>query len=140
MARRRRTPSSSVSHYNGQGRRGLPLPIANRLRLSNLSLIRVTPPLRVPTPVVDRRRYYPDTGNLRKEFRRPHIPVSDNRGHRRLVIDPLGPLKQVVRFAVPKKIKLCVRRKVRKEVILASGKGGGNHRKPRRNEYSSIRC
>lgn len=142
MARRSRTPSSpSKASAHGRGRRGFLSPIANRpiLRLSNLSPIRVSPP-RIATPVADRRRFYPDTLVMRREHRRPHIPASPRISDRRLVIDPFGPLKQTVRFAVPKRIALCIRRKVRKEVILATGSGGGRHRKPRRNEFSDVRC
>lgn len=138
MARRRRTPSSLNAIANGRGQRGYPQPIAN-LRLLDLSRILVSPP-RTMTPVMDRRRFYPDTRMLRTEFRRPPMPVSPRRDVRSLVISPLGALKQKVKFAIPKAIKLCVRRKERREVILAKGKGGGNHRKPRRTEYSSVRC
>lgn len=145
MARRRRPFPTYANNYNnfyGPARRGLHLPIANRPRLSKLSLIRVTPtsPLKRSEPIQDRRRYYPDSGVMRKEFRKPHIPPSTNRKALRLVIDPLGPLKQRPRFSLPRKVLVCVRRKIRKEVILATGSGGGNHRKPKRTEFSQVRC
>lgn len=144
MARRRRSPFPTyVNNYNnryGPARRGLHLPTAN-LRLSKLPAPIVRRPPSLGEHFHDRRRFYPDTGVLRPEFRKPHIPPSPNhRRASRLVIDPFGPLKQAVRFAIPKKIKLCVDRKKRREVIMATGKGGGAHRKPRRNEFSSVRC
>lgn len=49
------------------------------------------------------------------------------------------------RFAVPHKISLCVRRRIRKEVIHAigfakGGKGTRRSRKPRRNFWSDVSC
>lgn len=49
-------------------------------------------------------------------------------------------LLSTVAFASPANTVICVRRKVRKEVILAKGKGGGRHRKPTRNQWSDISC
>lgn len=43
-------------------------------------------------------------------------------------------------FANPQQIPVCVRRKERREVLLAKGKGGGNHRKARRNQWSDVKC
>lgn len=37
-------------------------------------------------------------------------------------------------------LALCVRRKVRREVLLALGRGGGGKRRPRRNKWSDVRC
>jgi len=45
-----------------------------------------------------------------------------------------------VAFEGPARLPLCIRRKQRKEVILAKGKGGAGHRRPRLNQYSQIRC
>lgn len=46
-----------------------------------------------------------------------------------------------VSFAVPKHVAICVRRKARREVILAGGYGGRRRqRKPRWSEYSQVRC
>lgn len=45
-----------------------------------------------------------------------------------------------VAFKYPRKIAVCIRRKIRKGVLMATGKGGGKHRRPRRNKYSSIWC
>lgn len=35
---------------------------------------------------------------------------------------------------------LCARRRIRREVIIASGRGGGHHARPRRTESSYINC
>lgn len=48
-----------------------------------------------------------------------------------------------VRFSNPRHLMLCVRRRVRREIIFAlrlRGRGAGRRRKPRRNQYSDIRC
>lgn len=45
-----------------------------------------------------------------------------------------------IKFALPKKTMVCVKRKVRREVLLALGRGGGRHKKPHRNRWSSISC
>lgn len=43
-------------------------------------------------------------------------------------------------FKAPKFVAICVRRKIRREVLLALGRGGGGKRRPRRNAYSNVRC
>ncbi|WNK13477.1 MAG: hypothetical protein [Microvirus sp.] len=43
-------------------------------------------------------------------------------------------------FEAPKFVAICVRRKQRREVLLALGKGGGGKRHPRRNQFSNVRC
>lgn len=43
-------------------------------------------------------------------------------------------------FTEPKQVPICVRRKERREVLLAKGKGGGNHKPPRRNNWSDVEC
>lgn len=43
-------------------------------------------------------------------------------------------------FFAPKKVALCVRRHVRREVLAAKGKFGGGHRRPRRNFWSDVEC
>lgn len=55
-----------------------------------------------------------------------------------------GPrLSNVVGFVNPQRILICVRRRIRREVIHAlrfAGRGRGKQRPPRRSEYSSIHC
>ncbi|AZL82922.1 hypothetical protein [Apis mellifera associated microvirus 45] len=43
-------------------------------------------------------------------------------------------------FSVPEAVPICVRRKRRREVLLALGKGGGGKRRPRYNKFSNVRC
>lgn len=55
-------------------------------------------------------------------------------------------LKQVLgfnkgyRFAHPQEVAVCARRGIRREVLLAKGKGGAKHRRPRRNQWSNVKC
>lgn len=49
--------------------------------------------------------------------------------------------KGIIAFAEPNRVAVCVRRKVRKQVMHALNKAGGKgHRRPRRNAQSSISC
>lgn len=43
-------------------------------------------------------------------------------------------------FKVPHSVVICARRKARREVLFAQGKGGGRHRRPRRTTSSSVSC
>lgn len=55
----------------------------------------------------------------------------------------IGPISTGVRFAVPHKIGICVRRKIRREVLhalLRTNKSGGGKSPRRRNFYSGIKC
>lgn len=85
-------------------------------------------------PVGDRRRYYPNRNLLRPA----HAFKSEAK---RLVVGRT--MQSPVRFAIPRYVSICVRRKMRREVLHAfklthkSGRGGG---KRRRNAYSGIRC
>lgn len=84
----------------------------------------------------DRRLFHPQ-GSLR-----PAGALS--RGARRLVVAPSvstapGDFSRIG-FAVPKKVALCVRRHVRRQVLLAKGRGGGAHRPPKRNYWSDVEC
>lgn len=52
-----------------------------------------------------------------------------------------NPFSPHVAFTAPRSVFICVRRKIRREVIFA--KGGGGRRKmrhPRRSYYSDVRC
>lgn len=85
-------------------------------------------------PVGDRRRFYPNANLLRPAHA---IKPTANR----LVIG--RGMETPVRFALPNYVAICVRRKLRREVLHAlkltgkSGRGGG---KRRRSAYSGIRC
>lgn len=78
----------------------------------------------------------------------PAAPASWTRAARRQVIaeSPAANLSSglytpsaAVGFAEPKKVSICVRRHVRREVLLATGKGGRN-RRGKRNWWSDVQC
>lgn len=48
--------------------------------------------------------------------------------------------RPVMAFNTPELVSVCVRRKRRREVLLALGKGGGGKRRGRRNVFSKVRC
>lgn len=48
---------------------------------------------------------------------------------------PLG-----IGFRDSSRVAICVRRRMRREVILAKGKGGGGHRPPRKGYWSDVWC
>lgn len=86
------------------------------------------------SPLYDRRLYHP---------LREYAPAA-TLGYlksRTIVDTPSGKRPSVIKFAVPPKVAVCVRRNVRREVILALGRGGRGARTPkRRNVYSSVSC
>ncbi len=43
-------------------------------------------------------------------------------------------------FVDPKKVKICSRRKERREVLMAKGVGGTRVRRGKRNYYSDVKC
>lgn len=45
-----------------------------------------------------------------------------------------------ISFEYPVRVIRCIRRKIRRQVILAKGKGGGRHKRPRRRASSNIWC
>lgn len=127
MARRSRRESS-----NSKGRRDA-FDIANQ-GLSGLSSS--LGPV-AALAVEDRRTYHPDV----------YRPVRSTRVPRHRLIVPARAQKAArparlfsVGFRNPSELLVCVRRKVRREVLLAKGRGGGGHRRPRRNAYSDVRC
>lgn len=82
----------------------------------------------------DRRRYHPN------KFARPAGALK--RSSTRLVARP-GPNHTwaQIGFAVPRNVAICQRRKLRKEVMFATGAAGrGYRRKKRRNQFSQVRC
>lgn len=102
-----------------------------------LSLVRLPPP--VSSPYSDLRRYNPTA--------RVSAPFSFRRYASRLVDRPKAgrPLsaklsRPVVAFAAPEHVMICHRRKTRREVLLAKGRGGAGNRRPRRNEWSDVSC
>lgn len=122
-------------------------PVRSILRdLSNVVLPRIDPladlralndARRVVTDIADRRRFHPmgplrPAGGLTRNSTRLKIAPAQKRGK----------LPSRISFNIPKHVAVCVRRKIRKEVIFASGKGGKGGRKApyRRNYWSDVRC
>lgn len=97
----------------------------------------------------DRRQFHPEgafrsprgfyTGDARSKIsQRAYRSAADPiRRHRYLM--SLGAEQQA--FTVPSRLMVCVRRKVRREVLHAKREAGrGGMRRPRRNFLSSISC
>lgn len=119
--------------------------IANPVRLLRLFRSPVRSALAKALITHDRRLFHMDPLNR---------PLSERRKDARKVIR--GEMRSMPRrsrpkylrdtlparlfFDKPHRIDLCIRRKVRREVLLALGRGGGNHRRPRRNEWSDVSC
>lgn len=103
-------------------RRYSPLPSHVRARATLLSL-------------EDRREFHPAIRWLRpaRALRRDAARVVERHGGTQA-------RRAVFGFNVPNLVSICVRRKVRREVLLAMGRGGGGKRRPRRNSWSDIVC
>lgn len=95
-------------------------------------------------PVEDRRSYYP------ARFR-PARLIDGSSNYRLVVAKPAtkpaartkSRLPSAVGFQDPRKVVICVRRKIRKEVLHAlrkTGRGGSRSWKRKRNVYSDVRC
>lgn len=106
--------------------------IANRSRLG----YRITPLSTYLSEYDDRRRFHPlgDRRPIRSfdRFVSPRRVVSPN---------PRVRVPTAVAFANPRKVFLCVRRKIRREVMFAKGGAGSRKmRRPKRNQHSNVRC
>lgn len=55
-------------------------------------------------------------------------------------VHPTGSRGERLSFSLPQSVMVCVRRKQRREVLLALGRGGAKHKPPKWNEESHIRC
>lgn len=109
--------------------------------LPRLSLIRAFRPL---TQVEDRRLYHPlgPARPARSLSGAPHrliVPKARPQARSRSRLN-INSVVHHIGFANPKKVLICIRRKMRREVLLAKGRGGGGHRRPRRSHYSNIVC
>lgn len=82
--------------------------------------------------VEDNRTYQPDASTAPLFRRISSKPV------RRLRVAPHS--LSGVAFSVSASVITCVRRKDRREVLMAKGKGGGAHRPPKRNDKSEVQC
>lgn len=140
MSRRRPSPSRSFPRYLG----AMPSAIASGLPLPSLPFNSV-----VRSPLVeveDHRLWYPDwdipartlrrsrAGIILARSQRSRSRASSSEGPRSWELPP-----PILAFSAPKFVAVCVRRKRRREVLLALGRAGRN-RRGRRNQWSSIRC
>ena len=101
----------------------------------------VTPPPPKPLRLLeDRRTFHPDkmtrpAGAVTKKATRLRAGRSSS------ISRPHGPLPHHVGFSIPKQVAICIRRKIRKQVLFAKNKtrkGSGSRRN--RNEWSDIVC
>lgn len=92
-------------------------------------------------PVEDRRVFHPAGPVNRPVFSSPRSAARVVARQR-----PSSPYfpsqtKAILTFDVPNRVSICVKRKVRKQVLHAVNKAGKRgQRKPRRNFWSSISC
>lgn len=92
--------------------------------------------------IEDRRTHYPGL----TPFKRPIVQAAVGAPARlHLMQKPQhkapSQTKARIAFAQPAKLPICIRRRIRKEVIHAIGAAGSkNLRKPHRNEWSEISC
>lgn len=86
--------------------------------------------------IEDRRTFHPSKKQRSaRSFNAAHHTLKVKRG-------PNGkPLSSKISFGNPKRVLICVRRKIRREIIFAFGKGNKGARSVRRRSYfSSISC
>lgn len=127
-SRRSRISRPAKRDHNFIANRRLPSPSLNqdfRLRLR-------------PLPVIEDRRFFHPLQDVK-----PAATFSRRDQSRVVLSKPNRPFKfpDVLKFRVPKRVALCVRRKERKEVLhalgrLRSGRGG----RKRRNYWSNVSC
>lgn len=92
----------------------------------------------------DRRQYHPD-GPYRSArgftTSAPQLVAREPRSTGGNTFRPYNAqTKAIVAFSAPKRVAVCVRRKIRKEIMHAMGAAGGKVRKPKRNFMSNHRC
>lgn len=95
------------------------------------------PAVRSTLPEVEDRRYYHPAGNA------PSRTVRGSTVRSKVAQAKPGRLWDIpAGLAVEAKaaVIFCIRRKMRRGVILALGQGGGYHRKPRRSPKSDLWC
>lgn len=130
------TPSSLTSLLALKQPKAIPLVTPTTLQYLQQDIIQEAQYVR---NTADRRRHHP--GIL------PKPPGATPRAAGRLVAysspaQALGDVPRRVAFALPTQVAICVRRKVRREVLHAirvagrTGRGGKRHR----NAYSNIKC
>lgn len=131
MSRRRSRRSRS--------RRVTPRNANRRLPTANYYFTSVSPSSDFLTQVEDRRDFHPaphvrPARSFFKSFHRLSLPQQTS-------LDDLWDVPTRVAFEQPHHVLVCVRRKMRKEVLHALKKAGRRGQKaPRRSAYSDIQC
>lgn len=126
MARRPRSGSSRKAIYNKRSAISRPIARPRLLPLASLPNFE------------DARRWHPSQ-RLRPQPL-PRSFTTTTRTARRLSV---GSHLSRLRFAVPRSVHLCVKRKQRKEIMHAlqkAGKKGVGRSKKRRNQWSDVKC
>lgn len=136
-----RGKSRSISHNNSK--RGSYISTAKPSRLLR---VRLSPLPRLPSTIPSLPTWNPP----QRDWRRvppPQRRVATLSGTRAKlapakVLNPYSYPSSLLRAVVPEKTWICVRRKIRKEVLFAAGVGGSKSpkRNPRHTEKSKIRC
>lgn len=124
-------------------------PLSRRPTAVSLPVVRIRPIVRIVNPVrpvvrppvnLDRRTFHP-MGRLRPApaVYRPARRLVPARPKSRAL--SFSALSNQVGFAIPRRVEICVRRKERREVILAKrlGRKGARSRKTR-NIWSDVKC
>lgn len=108
----------------------------------DLAVVLPRRPMRPLGLLEDRRRFHPER-DLRPAlsfFSKPRLVIRKARkAPLRSRLTAFSGLSHRIGFEVPKRVAICVRRKERREVIMARG-GGGSRKAKRRNFWSSIEC
>lgn len=125
---------------SNRGGRGDYTPTSNgtlpRTSIRPLSLLTLNPTetaTQILRELEDRRTYLPDY--------RTRPAASQRRSDARLVQDPTQKSLRRITFANPAHVAMCLRRKIRREVLHALKVAGGKgFKKPRRNAWSDIGC
>lgn len=112
-------------------------------------LVRVLPDLPINNPsrspvdlteVEDYRVFTPDPVRTAKSSRRSVVRLQLAPAPGRPVSGRPFSDVQALMFRQPKHVLVCVRRKSRREVLMALGKGGRGNRRGRRSYWSDVRC
>lgn len=138
MARRRRPPQSQAPRSYPRDIRHIATGLTHEALSPEVFLDRPVPgfisSVRSNLHQFEDRRILLDDAPARSTRRVSRVslrPASRNRASR---------IWSAMHFLYPKFTLICVRRRIRRQVLFAFGRGGGGKRRPRWNNYSSVRC
>lgn len=106
--------------------------LSTKLTLSRPTIQRYKAPVLRPHTVSNRLRRLLARKKITRAIQKPLRPS------RRIS----SQLRRDLSFTIPKSVAICVRRKERREVLFATGRGGSRkiNQNKKRNEHSNIRC